>query len=79
MIPSNRVLAKIAVYGSVACISAVMYARSKIQDNIRNAEHFREAMKVLRTNSGQTTDVVPISNEVSFLSAEKFNSINNLL
>lgn len=52
-IPSNKVLAKIAVYGSVACISAVMYVRSKIQYNIRDSEHFRAALTVLRTHSGK--------------------------
>lgn len=50
--PSNRTLAKVAVYGGVICISAVMYARSHIQDNIRKSEHFRQALKTLRTHSG---------------------------
>lgn len=52
IIPSNKTLAKIAIYGGVICISSVMYVRSRIQDNIRDSEHFRAAMKTLRTHAG---------------------------
>lgn len=53
-LPTNKTLAKLAIYGGVICISAVMYGRSRIEDNIRKSEHFRKAMKTLRTHAGIT-------------------------
>ncbi|XP_020713398.1 uncharacterized protein LOC101456876 [Ceratitis capitata] len=50
--PSNKTLAKIAVYGAFASITAVMYMRYKIEDGIRNSEYFRLAVKTLRQHRG---------------------------
>ena len=51
-LPSNRILMQTAIYGGVICISAVMYVRSKIQNNIRNTDFFRESIKILRKHPG---------------------------
>lgn len=51
-LPSTRTLAKTAIVGGVICISTVMYVRSRIETRVRDSEHFRTAMKTLRTNAG---------------------------
>ncbi|XP_039954136.1 uncharacterized protein LOC126756414 [Bactrocera neohumeralis] len=53
--PSNKTLGKIAVYGAFASITAVMYMRYKIEDNIRNSEYFRIALKTLRQHKGASS------------------------
>lgn len=58
--PSNRTLAQMCVYTSIGCISAVMYARYKIQDNIRKTDHFRESMQMLRTHQGNEIKISSI-------------------
>ncbi|XP_073845183.1 uncharacterized protein [Musca autumnalis] len=50
--PSNKTLAKYAVYIGIAGISSVMYMRFKIEERIRNAEYFRSAFKILRQHKG---------------------------
>lgn len=50
--PSNKTLAKYAVYIGIAGISSVMYMRWKIEERIRNAEYFRSAFKILRQHRG---------------------------
>lgn len=49
---ANKTLAKIAVYGAVGCISAVMYMRHKIQERVRGADYFKEALKIVRSHPG---------------------------
>lgn len=49
---SNKTLAKVAVYGAVGCISAVMFMRHKIQERVRSADYFKEAMKIVRSHPG---------------------------
>lgn len=49
---SNKTLAKIAVYVSVAGISSVMYMRWKIEERIRNTDYFRLAFSALRGHRG---------------------------
>lgn len=55
-LPSNKTLAKIAVYGAFASITAVMYMRIKIQERIHKSDYFREAFKILRSHKGKFHD-----------------------
>ncbi|XP_055374574.1 uncharacterized protein LOC129607552 [Condylostylus longicornis] len=50
--PSNKTLAKIAVYGAIFSVSSVAYMQFRIKDQIRNQKYFREAMSELRKNPG---------------------------
>ncbi|XP_065369732.1 uncharacterized protein LOC135961994 [Calliphora vicina] len=50
--PSNKTLAKVAIYVSVAGISSVMYMRWKIEERIRNTDYFRAAFQTLRQHRG---------------------------
>lgn len=52
-LPATKTLVKVAVYGGVICISTVMYARSTVEDRVRQSDHFRAAMKTLRTHQGK--------------------------
>lgn len=58
--PSNKTLAKIAVYGAVGSISAVMWMRYKIEQRIRTTDYFRLAFQTLRQHKG-TCSLVNIS------------------
>lgn len=51
-IPSNKTLAKAAVYVGVAGISSIMYMRWKIEERIRNTDYFRAAFQTLRQHRG---------------------------
>ncbi|XP_075165111.1 uncharacterized protein LOC142237623 [Haematobia irritans] len=50
--PSNKTLAKLAVYIGVAGISSVMYMRWKVEERIRNTDYFRSAFQTLRQHKG---------------------------
>ncbi|KAI8128836.1 hypothetical protein FF38_11403 [Lucilia cuprina] len=50
--PSNKILAKVAIYLGVAGISSVMYMRWKIEERIRNTDYFRAAFQTLRQHRG---------------------------
>ncbi|KAJ9584295.1 hypothetical protein L9F63_021364 [Diploptera punctata] len=48
---STRTLARIAAYGGVIVASTGFYLHWKLQDNVKNEEFHREAMKILRNHS----------------------------
>lgn len=50
--PTNRTLAKIAVYGAFASITGAMYFKYKIEDRVRNQEYYRQAFQILRSHPG---------------------------
>lgn len=51
--PSNKTLAKVAIYVGIAGISSVMYMRWKIEERIRNTDYFRAAFQTLRQHKGK--------------------------
>lgn len=53
---TNRTLGKIAAYGAVACITAVMWGRSVIHERISKTDYFREAFRILRAHPGIITN-----------------------
>ncbi|KAG4071702.1 hypothetical protein HA402_011856 [Bradysia odoriphaga] len=50
--PSTRTLVQACLYTSFAGISGLMLLRHKIQQDVRNTEYFRDAMKLLRAHPG---------------------------
>ncbi|KAM7344039.1 uncharacterized protein ACRADG_010882 isoform 1-T2 [Cochliomyia hominivorax] len=50
--PSNKTLAKYAIYIGIAGLSSIMYMRWKIEERIRNTDYFRAAFQTLRQHKG---------------------------
>ncbi|XP_013106882.1 uncharacterized protein LOC106086671 [Stomoxys calcitrans] len=50
--PSNKTLAKWAVYIGVAGMSSIMYMRWKVEERISNTDYFRSAFQILRQHKG---------------------------
>lgn len=59
--PSNKTLAKVAIYVGIAGISSVMYMRWKIEERIRNTDYFRVAFQTLRQHKGKYSILFIIS------------------
>lgn len=50
---STRTLAKTALFGAVGIIGSLIWARTTIENRVRNAEFYRLAMKELRASPGE--------------------------
>lgn len=62
---STRNLAKTALFGAVGIIGSLIWARTTIENRVRNAEFYRLAMKELRKNPGESWTVNLWSYDIS--------------
>lgn len=53
---STRTLGKTALFGAVGIIGSLIWARTTIENRVRNAEFYKLAMKTLRTDPGVSGD-----------------------
>lgn len=53
---STRTLGKTALFGAVGIIGSLIWARTTIENRVRNAEFYKLAMKTLRTDPGESGD-----------------------
>lgn len=50
---STQTLGKTALFGAVGIIGSLIWARSSIENRVRNADFYKQAMKMLRTDPGK--------------------------
>ncbi|XP_037944916.1 uncharacterized protein LOC119677585 [Teleopsis dalmanni] len=71
---TNKTLAKIAVYGAIGSISAVMYMKYRIEDRIRNTDYYHLAVQTLRQHKGAVSLLGEPIKELGFDLSDKKNS-----